>query len=146
GKGRTSGGTANEECYLELNSFYAAEAAPILILTYSELKFIEAEAALRAGQRPRAYTAYRQGISANMEKLGVPSGQAGAYLNHGSVSVGAAGLTLDHIFKEKYIAMFLHPESWTDARRYNYAYKDMTLPENHNSDLAGFIRRLAYPD
>lgn len=146
GHGRTGSGTENEECYLELNSFYAAETAPLLILTYSELKFIEAEAAFRAGQRPRAYAAYREGIGANMEKLGVPSAQAGAYLNHASVSVGAANLTLDDIFREKYIAMFLHPESWADARRYNYAYQDMTLPENHNSDLSGFIRRLAYPD
>ena len=147
GQGRTGGGgTENEENYLELNSFYAAEDAPLLIITYSELKFIEAEAAFRSGMNGRAYAAYREGISANMEKLGVLAGQASAYLNHASVSVGQGALTLDHIFKEKYIAMFLHPETWVDARRYDYKYTDMTLPENHNSNISGFIRRLAYPD
>ncbi|MEN1784638.1 MAG: hypothetical protein AAGF77_05795 [Bacteroidota bacterium] len=40
--------------------------------------------------------------------------------------------------------MFLHPESWVDARRYDYAYDDMTLPENNALDT--FIRRFDYPD
>jgi hypothetical protein len=43
--------------------------------------------------------------------------------------------------------MFLHPEAWTDARRYNFQYKDMTIPANLNPDLNGnFARRLVYPD
>jgi hypothetical protein len=49
--------------------------------------------------------------------------------------------------KEKWVAMFLHPETWNDARRFDYGYKDMTLPENLNPELNGnYIRRLAYPD
>jgi hypothetical protein len=56
-------------------------------------------------------------------------------------------LTLDDIFQEKYIAMFLHPESWVDVRRHDYDYVGMDLPENLNPNLGGeFIRRLAYPD
>jgi hypothetical protein len=49
--------------------------------------------------------------------------------------------------KEKYVALFLHPETWNDARRFDYAYEDMTLPDNHNPELNGeFIRRQIYPD
>jgi hypothetical protein len=49
--------------------------------------------------------------------------------------------------KEKYVALFLHPETWNDARRIDYQYKDMTLPANHNPELNGqFIRRQIYPD
>ena len=59
------------------------------------------------------------------------------------VSVGAANLTLDLIMKEKYKALFLSPETWNDARRYNYLYKDFTLPLN--AVAAGFIRRIVYP-
>lgn len=70
-----------------------------------------------------------------------------AYLNSPEVSMGAASLTLDDIMKEKWVALFLHPETWNDARRFDYGYKDMTLPENLNGNLNGqYIRRLAYPD
>jgi hypothetical protein len=39
--------------------------------------------------------------------------------------------------------MFLHPASWTDARRYDYKYKDFTLPQG--ALLNTFIRRVNYP-
>lgn len=34
-----------------------------------------------------------------------------------------ANITLDLILKEKYVAMFLHPESWNDARRFATSMK-----------------------
>jgi hypothetical protein len=66
-----------------------------------------------------------------------------AYLADPIVAPGIAAFTIDHIFKEKYVAMFLHPESWTDARRYDYKYKDFTLPQG--ALLNTFIRRVNYP-
>ena len=64
-----------------------------------------------------------------------------------AVAVGEAGLTIDLIFKEKYTAMYLHPEAWVDARRYDYQYQGMEVPVNLNPDLNGqFIRRLVYPN
>lgn len=127
--------------------FYAHREAPIQLITYAEIKFIEAEAALRDNQTQRAYNAYLEGIQAHMSKIGVAQDDQDNYINDGSVSVGAANLTLDHIMKEKNVAMFLHPEAWTDARRYDYNYKDMDLPYNHNEELNGrFIRRILYPN
>ena len=82
-----------------------------------------------------------------MRKLGVPENEIDAYINNPIISMGVADFTMADIFREKYIAMFLHPEAWVDARRFDYQYKDFTLPENVNPDLGGqFIRRLAYPD
>ncbi|MFO7826175.1 MAG: SusD/RagB family nutrient-binding outer membrane lipoprotein, partial [Cyclobacterium sp.] len=70
-----------------------------------------------------------------------------AYLSEPTVSMGAGALTRDDIMKEKWMALFLHPETWNDARRFDYGYKDMTLPANLNTDLNNqFIRRLPYPD
>ena len=60
-----------------------------------------------------------------------------------TVAVGAAALTKDLIFKEKYIATYLNPEAWNDARRFDYKYKDFTMPVN--ATLPTFIRRLDYP-
>lgn len=126
--------------------FYTSTTSPLLIATYAELKFIEAEAAL-ASDPARAYAAYLAGIEAHMDMLGVSEEDKAAYLADESVTVGAGALTMDEIMKEKWVAMFLHPETWNDARRFDYAYKDMTLPENLNPELNGnYIRRLAYPD
>ncbi|MDX1327932.1 MAG: SusD/RagB family nutrient-binding outer membrane lipoprotein, partial [Arenibacter sp.] len=116
------------------------------IATYSEQKFIEAEAAFEV-DKDRAYQAYLDGIVAHMEMLSVPQAEMDAYLASPEVSMGVAAFTINDIFKEKWIALFLHGESWNDARRFNYQYKDMTVPANLNPDLGGqFIRRLPYPD
>lgn len=126
--------------------FYTEREAPLLIATYAELKFIEAEAAFDS-DKSRAYDAYLAGIEAHMDMLEVETADKEAYLSHPSVSMGAEALTIKDIFKEKYVAMFLHPETWNDARRFDYAYKDFSPPANINPNLGGnLIRRLAYPD
>ncbi|SIT75223.1 SusD/RagB family nutrient-binding outer membrane lipoprotein [Pontibacter indicus] len=135
--------TVKDEVYISRNSPLTGEASPITIVSYAEMKFVEAEAAFRAGDSQRAYTAYLEGIRAHMDKLEVPVAERDAYLNNTAVSVGAANLTLDLIFKEKYVVTYLNPEAWNDARRYNYQYADFTLPVN--AALPTFIRRVAYP-
>ncbi len=142
GKGRTGSGTANEESYLSETGFYSRSDAPLLLATFAEMKFIEAEASFET-DRARSYSAYLAGIEAHMDKLGVPAGEKGAYLSDPAVAVGEGNFTRALIFKEKYIAMFLHPEAWTDARRFDYAYKDFTLPVG--ALLPTFIRRAGYP-
>lgn len=146
GAGRGDAAEQGERSTLVTDSYYAAEDAPLHFITFAELKFIEAEVALATDQA-RAYTAYQAGIRAHMEKIGVEAADVNTYINDPAVSVGAANLTQELIMKEKYIAMFLHPEAWVDARRFDYQYQDMTLPANHNPELSGqFIRRLIYPE
>jgi hypothetical protein len=143
GRGRTGSGVSFEETYINLNGYYSKSTAPLFIITYEELKFIEAEVKFRANDKPGAYAAYLEGIAANMNKIGVTTANRDAYINHASVSVGAANLTLELIMKEKYKALFLSPETWNDARRHNYAYEDFELPMN--AVAANFIRRIVYP-
>jgi len=143
GKGRVGTGTTKDESYLSVNGFYSRGGAPLLLITYAECKFIAAEAYFRSGNKPAAYAAYLDGIRANMDKVGVSAANRDSYVNNAAVSVGAANITLDLIMKEKYVAMFLNPEAWVDARRFDYKYKDFHLPEN--AVLSTFIRRVAYP-
>lgn len=143
GKGRIGSGTDNEESYLSLNGFYSTSNAPLWLVTYAEVKFIESEVAFRSNDKSRAYAAYIEGIKAHMTQLNVPAAEITSYLSRPAVSVGAANLTLDLVFKEKYVALFLHPETWVDARRFDYKYKDFTLPDG--AALSTFIRRAAYP-
>jgi hypothetical protein len=134
--------TTKDENYISFNSPWTSDTAPLLLMTFAELKFIEAEAALSTDQ-PRAYTAYLAGIRANMDKLLVPASERDAYLADVRVAVGAANLTRDLIFKEKYVATYLNPEAFNDARRYDFKYKDFTLAQN--AVLTSFLRRLDYP-
>jgi hypothetical protein len=133
--------TLKNENYISQNSPWSGNTSPIFLVTYAELKFIEAEAAFDT-DRTRSYNAYLAGISANMDKFQVEAVDKAAYLARPTVSVGAASLTKDLIFKEKYIATYLNPEAWNDARRFDYKYKDFTLPVNNA--LPTFIRRLDY--
>lgn len=144
GAGRRGDGTVQAETYLVTTGFYSMEDSPLLIATNAELKFIEAEAALRAGNAQRALDAFLAGVRANMEKLGVSEDDLTKYLAEAYPNLDAASLSLDDIFREKYVAMFLHPEAWVDARRYDYQYADFDLPAN--AVLSEFIRRVAYPD
>lgn len=129
---------------LAVGSYYASgPTEPLQNMTYAELKFIEAEAALSIDQN-RAFAAYEAGIRAHMEKLGVDPADIDAYWNEPEVS-DFANFGIDKIMKEKYVATFLNPETWNDARRYDYAYQGFQPPVN--SALGGeMIRLVRYPD
>lgn len=143
GVGRTGTGTTNDESYLVLTGFYSGDASPLFVCTFEEVKFIEAEAALRAGNSARAYTAYLDGIRANMNKVGVPVVDRDNYIARTSVGVGAGSLSQSRIMEEKYKALFLSPITFDDARRFNFAYQGFQLPQN--AILNSPIRRLDYP-
>jgi hypothetical protein len=143
GKGRVGTGTTKDESYLSTTGYYSSTASPLYIITYEEMKFIEAEVAFRTNDKPRAYNAYLEGIRANMNKVGVSATARDAYLNHPSISVGALNLTLQNIFNEKYKALFLTPVTWDDARRFDYNYPLFQMPLNPKTTT--FVRRLLYP-
>lgn len=146
GAGRGSASEQGDRSVLAVGSYYASgPTAAIENLTYAELKFIEAEAALTVNNA-RAYQAYEEGIRAHMAKLGVDQADIDAYWANPLVS-SQADFGIDKIMKEKYIATFLNPETWNDARRYNYAYEGFRPPANQNTALGGaMIRRARYPD
>ncbi|WP_367388564.1 SusD/RagB family nutrient-binding outer membrane lipoprotein [Lewinella sp. LCG006] len=127
-------------------TFHSREQTPMFMLTYAEMKFIEAEAQLALGQTGPAYTAYLAGIQASMDKYGVDPAAADAYLNDPVVAVGAAALTNELIMKEKYIALYFNYEVWTDMRRYNYSsnvYRNFVIPDTDR--FGGPAQRALYP-
>lgn len=146
GAGRGGADVQGERSVLVEGTFYADRLSPILVITHAEQKFIEAEAYFNKNMKPEAYNAYLAGIASHMNLIGVDPADRDTYLADGAVAVGSGNITLDLIMKEKYVAMFLHPEAWNDARRYDYQYTDMDIPVGHNPDLGGeFIRRVIYP-
>jgi len=143
GKGRIGTGINQEESYISTTGYYSSIKSPLFIITYEEMKFIEAEVAFRTNDKPRAYAAYLTGIRENMNKMGVAAAARDAYVSAPTVSVGAAALTLELIFREKYKALFLMPVTWDDARRFDYKYQGFQMPLNAVKPT--FIRRLVYP-
>ncbi|HEY5392851.1 MAG TPA: SusD/RagB family nutrient-binding outer membrane lipoprotein [Hanamia sp.] len=135
--------TDDVQNYLDVDKWYSSTNSPLQIITNSECRFIESEAAFRANNMDRAYSAYIAGITASMNKLEVPADSITKYLNNPAVAVGKANLTLKLIMKEKYVACFLMPVTWDDMRRFDYNYKNFALPQN--ADLDTFIRRADYP-
>ena len=112
------------------------DKGPFPMMTYAQLQFIKAEAALIKGDQATALAAYRNGIDAHMTFAGVSAADRNAYLNNPAI-VPAAGapLTLSQIMLQKYIAQwgwgFL--EQWADLRRYNYSadvFTSFQLPQN----------------
>jgi len=105
-------------------------------MTYSQLQFIKAEAALRAGQPAVARTAYIAGISSHIDFVNarnldagqtptqITAGEKAAFL--ADTNIVPATVTLSHIMSQKYIAQWAwgHNEVWMDMRRYHYTDLD----------------------
>ncbi len=140
GEGRAGTGTTTSESYLVTEGYFSGESAPLDIISYAELKLIEAEAALASGDQERANMAFVAGLTASMTEIGVEAAEITTYLD----AEYGDDITIDDIFREKYVALFLNPETWVDARRYNYAYADFELPTG--ADLNTFPLRVLYPD
>lgn len=150
--GVVPGSGAGSTVDFTIRAWHSNINSPIVMMTYAEVKAIEAEARFLAnggsltstGTTTDAYNAYLDIARANMQKLGVTTEAANTYLTDAAVSVGATNLTLLHIMHEKYKAMFLIGDIWTDVRKYNYL--DFPMPLNANPDLNGQrIQRMKYP-
>lgn len=108
------------EIYSRVKSTYLTATSPMPIITYDELKFIEAETHLREGNTPEAYTAYLEGIEEAMIRTGITDTTAiQNYLSQAQVDVGESNLDLETIITQKYVAfwMFQPIEAYNDYRR-----------------------------
>lgn len=130
-------------------TYYGGKTSPIVILSYAEVQFIKAEA-LFSTNKTGAYNAYMEGIKSNMVKLGATTDEINAYTNPPSIiAKGAANLTITDVMLQKYIALFLQMETWTDMRRYQYSttvYPGLKAPLKDLLGAGVFVQRAKYPD
>lgn len=94
-----------------LGPLYGSPNSPVYFLSYDELKFMEAELQFRKGNTTAAAAAYNEAVRANL----VRTIDDDSYLS--TVEKTGANITLADIMTQKYIALFLSPEVWTDWRR-----------------------------
>ena len=137
-------GVANLE-----DKYFTSKESPVHMMTYHELKFIEAEARLRLNPAdPEIQTALNDAVRANMKKLsndGIDDLTIDNYLAANVVLTGDFDTDLETIIVQKYIAMYATIESWTDFRRTGYPdltpTADGANAQNPNGEIP---RRLPY--
>jgi hypothetical protein len=79
-----------------------------------------------------------------MSKVGVADDAITDYLNDPQIAVGETNLTMSDIMLQKYIALFLNMETWTDMRRYEYSttiYEGLAKPVENQIPGEPWIQR-----
>ncbi len=137
------------------------DKAKIPSMTYAQLQFVKAEAALLMGDQATALAAYRNGISSHIDFVNarntdnnqsptqISAAEKSAFL--AASAIVPTTLTLSHIMSQKWIAQFGwgHNEMWMDMRRYHYTdidpvsgtqvFRGFTPPTTLHADNGGKI-------
>ncbi len=110
-------------------------ATPTMIMTYSEVLFLEAEAAERGWIGADPATLYTEAIRANMDQydeqgVGPTDAEIATYLAQPEVAYAG----LNSIYLQKWISLYMNgSESWADQRRtdvpYNTPGRDLLLTQ-----------------
>jgi hypothetical protein len=117
---------------------FAAATAPAVLISYAELMFVKAEAALEGDISGDAQAFYEMGIEAAFDQYGldVPDG----YLDM------AGPATKENIMTQKWIALFGQGiEAWTEYRRTGFPVMPPADPRAQFENNGVLPTRLEYP-
>ncbi len=123
----------------DVGAYFASPTSNAPMVTFVEAKFIEAEAAFRAGQLPRAAQAHNDAIKAHI--LQVTGAPADVAYEIAQASETAGSISLEKIMTHKYVALFTQFEVYNDWRRTNIP----ALTPNPNGETTAIPRRLPTP-
>lgn len=118
-RGQTAGVSGDEGGLIsDLGPYYNRPDAPFHFITYTEVKFLEAEAYFRLGQYGPAADAMNEAIISSLELV---TGEADEAYVAAQASETAASLQdgegLARLMTHKHVALFLQPEIFSDWRR-----------------------------
>lgn len=112
----------------------ASASSPVVLISFAEQKFIEAELYLRNNQQALADAAFREAVIASLTFFNARNPEWEA------LNANRTNVTLQQIIEAKYIALFLQPEVWSDFRRTGFP---VLVPFTPASDI--IPRRMLYP-
>ncbi len=155
----------------KLSNPYTQNTGYIALITTEELKFIKAEAQYWAGDNASAYNTTVEATKDNMVRYNLPVVQldwglellnsnpkADSILIAQGISKnqilqykrflevklpGADKFTIADLMQQKYIAMYLQPEQWTDMRRYNYSSSTNGISYSRPGQAAVYVYDVA---
>lgn len=123
--------------FAQIGSYYAAPNAHVPFISYAECLFIKAEAEFPT-DKAAAVIDYKAAVTASLAKYGITdTGWVSTNTN-----VTASTITLQNIITQKYIALYLQLEVFTDWRR--TGFPALTVPI-HNATNNITPRRYPYP-
>jgi len=120
------------------------------VMFYSEVLFLQSEAAMRGYISGDANALYVEGVQASMDYVGVDATAASDYIAGLPTLSGATEASLKQLITQKWVANFPNGvEGWADFRRTDYP--DVTLPKDGvsgSSTVASgtWVKRVRYPD
>ncbi|MCF0059741.1 SusD/RagB family nutrient-binding outer membrane lipoprotein [Dyadobacter sp. CY356] len=114
----------------------ASADSPIPLATYTEAKFIQAEAQLRLGKTAEAAAAYNIAVTSSVKR--VTGSTISADFAKTTASETASSLTLEKLITQKYVALFTQIEPYNDFRRTGFP----KLTANPNSSKQQIPLRL----
>ena len=139
--GHQNGGVRLDDSTVSyIGPFFSADTSRLNVVSYADQKFTEAEARLIVSGAAAADAPYRDGIRANMQKLGISAAAITAYLATRPTLTTANAL--EAIITEKYIANFLKVETWNDWRRTGFPVLPSPVP---NALLPNIPQRIRTP-
>ncbi|TXB65578.1 SusD/RagB family nutrient-binding outer membrane lipoprotein [Phaeodactylibacter luteus] len=130
-----------------VGDYYAATDAAVPLMTYAELKLLEAEALLRTGG-DGAQAALKAGVEAHIRSVvpGLAEEALAAYLDAQTTLSGNFGEDLAQALQQLYIIHFTQIEGWTGYRRTGFPE---LVPNaggaNPQNPGGGIPRRFVYP-
>ncbi len=97
----------------KIGSYFRESDSPVSLISYVEVKFIEAEALFRTGDAAAAATAYNDAVKASLAKYDVSDAEWEAI----NAAETETTINLTKIMDAKYIGLFLNCEVFADWRR-----------------------------
>lgn len=142
--------------------YFVQQETPIPFVTYPEVKFLEAEAALRGWGPGSAADHYEQGIRASIDFLNqghrevlgetedvIPQDEINDYLSHPEVAYNAGGSfeeQLEQIITQKWLAIYGQGlEAWAEIRRTGYPELNPIMAPGGGETDGQLPRRVRYP-
>ena len=137
-----------DEKDFDRDGFYTSINSPVVYMSYAEVKFIEAEAALMGNNDvAAAETALREAVEASLSKITgvIDEDYVNSYANFDGLTT--ENERLERIMTEKYIALYSNGlEAWTDFRRTGFPNITPNPMGSNTFNLNGEVpRRLPYP-
>ncbi|MGC9151583.1 MAG: SusD/RagB family nutrient-binding outer membrane lipoprotein [Microbacter sp.] len=118
------------------------------VMTYSEVLFLEAEAAMRGWFSANYNSLYLSAINASMQEVGVSLSDATAYLSGVPGLTGANESSFQALMTQKWLALFPNGvEAWAEIRRTGYPLTTadyVSVSPNATVTNGNWIGRLRY--
>jgi len=121
------------------SQFWTSQGSPLKLITYSEVKMMEAEIAARSGDSGAAQEAMEAAIQANMEVLEISQLAIDQYL------AGISNADVQTVMNEKYKLIYpLTEVAWADQRR--TGFPDLEPNQEIRPTITTIPQRFPYPN